>query len=64
VKRIAILKNYNSRSDPLEVLLKKIFPECEICNPLVIDKEGKPAEYVSRPRSEKEDEKSSDGSSP
>jgi len=62
VKRIVILDRHNRRSDDLKALLKKLFPECEICNAFVIDKEGKPAEYVTHTRAEPGDEKDTGGS--
>ena len=48
-----ILNRNTGRSDYLEVLLKKLFPECEICDAWVIDKDGKSPVYLSLPRAEK-----------
>ncbi len=41
MKKIVILKRHGEEIDNLETLLKKLFPECEICSVVVIDKDGK-----------------------
>ena len=63
MKKIVILNRHNGRSDDLEALLKKLFPECEICNALVIDKDGKSHVHLNLIRAKKGNEKNSSESS-
>ena len=40
MKKIVLLNRYGEKTDALERLLKRLFPECEICRAAVPDKEG------------------------
>ena len=41
MNKIVILNRYGEKTDALERILKRLFPECEICRAAVTDKEGK-----------------------